>query len=59
MTRGCTKCLHFFMDGEGGELPQFDYADCSEHPWRAYLKSFPFRDTKCKSWEIKDQEKPQ
>ena len=59
MTRSCTKCLHFFIDGEGWELPQCDYADCSKHPGRAYLKSFPFRDTNCKSWEAKDQEKPQ
>ena len=51
MGRRCTDCKNFFIDGEGWELPQFDYADCKKHPNYAHLKSFPFKNTSCKNFE--------
>jgi hypothetical protein len=50
----CADCVHFFIDGEGWELPQYDYANCKARPNFAYLKSFPFKNTKCKTYEAKE-----
>jgi hypothetical protein len=50
----CTDCVYFFIDGEGWELPQYDYANCKRRPSMMWLKSFPFKNTKCKTYEAKE-----
>jgi hypothetical protein len=55
LKKACRECRHFFMDGEGWELPQFDYPNCAPHPHLANLKSFPFTNTSCPSHELKDR----
>lgn len=51
----CRDCKYFYMDGDRlWELPQFDYPNCSKKPNFAHLKSFPFKDTKCKDFEVKE-----
>lgn len=49
----CKNCKHFFLDGDGWEYRQYDYADCKKRPSMMYLKSFPFKNTKCKTFERK------
>jgi hypothetical protein len=49
----CVNCVHFFIDGEGWELPQYDFANCKARPNFANLKSFPFKNTKCRVYEEK------
>ena len=54
MGNRCMNCAHFFVDGEGWELPQFDYPNCLKRPDMANLKSFPFERTKCPSFTPKE-----
>lgn len=51
--KSCVTCANFFMDGEGWELPQFNYPNCREYPHFANLKSFPFKNTVCPEWTPK------
>jgi len=51
--RACRLCKHFFIDGEGWEYPQYDFANCHKRSSMMYLKSFPFHNTKCKTFERK------
>lgn len=46
----CRKCRNLFRDGEGWELPQFDYWYCRATSY-GNLKSFPFDKTKCSKFE--------
>jgi len=46
----CRKCAFCGIDGEGWELPQYDYYICAKVPARAYLTSFPYQNTKCKHY---------
>lgn len=52
--KSCRSCRHFYMDGEGWELPQFNYPNCRAHPGRGNLKSFPFQNTKCPTHQLKE-----
>lgn len=54
MVKSCKKCRQFFMDGEGWELPQFDYPNCKANPSAANLKSFPFNNTSCPHFTQKE-----
>jgi len=56
MGNQCRKCEFFFMDGEGWELPQFDYPSCTVMPHMANLTSFPFKRTKCKNYTAAQKE---
>ena len=49
----CVDCIHFVIESEGWEFRQFDYADCKRRPSMMWFKSFPFTNTKCKTYEAK------
>jgi len=51
MGNSCVMCKHFYIDGEGWELPQFNYPNCLKRKNYANLKSFPFVNTKCESYK--------
>ena len=53
----CISCIHFFIESEGFEYKQFDYPTCRRRPNMMYLKSFPFKDTKCNTYEPKEVSK--
>ena len=52
--KSCGKCKHLAKATESWELPDIWWWECNARPGLANLKSFPFRDTKCKSYEAKD-----
>jgi hypothetical protein len=54
MANKCRDCVYFFIESEGFEYKQFDYPDCRKRPNMMWLKSFPFKDTKCKSFRAKE-----
>jgi hypothetical protein len=53
----CVDCIHFTIESEGWEYRQFDYADCKRRPNMMSLKSFPFKNTKCMTYEAKETNK--
>lgn len=52
--KSCRMCKYFFMESEGWEYQQYDYASCRKRPSMLWLKSFPFKNTKCKTFEAKE-----
>ena len=50
----CVDCIHFTIESEGCEYRQFDYADCKRRPSMMWLKSFPLKNTKCKTYQVKE-----
>ena len=47
----CHACQHLHREAESWEMPHIWWWECSARPSMENLKSFPFRRTKCSSWE--------
>lgn len=52
----CKNCTNYFIDGEGWELPQFNYPNCHKRPNWANLKAFPFNCTSCSDFTPRTNE---
>jgi len=49
-THSCYGCANLEKRYEGWEMPDIQWWECAAHPAYANLTSFPFNNTKCKSW---------
>jgi len=52
----CRACKHIRKETEGWELPHIWWWECLAKPAMPNLKSFPFRNTKCKSFEASSRD---
>lgn len=48
--RSCFNCAHLLRESESWEMPHIRWYECKARPSNVHLKSFPFRNTKCKHW---------
>jgi len=50
----CRSCKWLRRETESWELPHIWWWDCKKRPGFAALRSFPFKNTKCKDFEVSD-----
>jgi hypothetical protein len=53
MGNRCTNCVHYIRQEESWEMPHIFWYECKVVPSAANLKSFPYKNTKCKKFERK------
>ncbi len=51
MKNNCRDCKHIFRDEESWEMPHIYTYVCCARPSMSGLKSFPFKETDCASFE--------
>ena len=51
----CRDCKWLLREQESWEMPHIWWWECTERPAMANLRSFPFKSTKCKSFERDDR----
>ena len=51
MGNSCRDCRHLRRESEGWEYPHIWWWECRARPAMENLRSFPFKDTKCASFE--------
>lgn len=53
----CGNCKHLTHQTESWEMPHIWWWECAARPAMANLKSFPFHNTKCKSFALSERPK--
>jgi hypothetical protein len=48
--KNCRGCVHYSLESESYEMPEYRWHECGARPGMANLNSFPFLGTKCCYW---------